>query len=89
MTEHDDGFTVTNRDVYNILIEFKKEFGEYVKEHGPKIAVLEYEVKELKEELRKTEDRSFVAKQNFKIMLWAFGGSSVMLEILNYVLFHK
>lgn len=99
MTE-DDGVRVTNRDVYNALIEFRKEFGDYVKEQGPRMAVLEYEVKELKGKIKDAEDRAqkaedraidqnFTEKQTRRLYLWGFAGSSVLLEIANFILFHK
>lgn len=88
MTE-DDSLRVTNRDVYNALIEFRKEFGDYVKEQGPKIALLEYQVEQLKEKQKEAEDHGFSEKQNRRLYLWSFAGSGVVVEIINYLMFHK
>lgn len=88
MSESDDD-RITNREVYNTLLEFKKEFGDYVKEQGPKMALLEYKVLELEKKQQATEAQSFTEKQNRKLYLWAFGGSSVALEIFNWIVFHK
>lgn len=85
----DDGVRVTNREVYNALLDFRKEFSEYVKDQGPKMVLLEYKVNELENKLDLTEKRTFDEKQTRKLFLWGFAGSSVMLEVLNWILFHK
>ena len=89
MNTDDDGVRVTNRDVYDTLIQFKKEFGDYVKDQGPKMALLEYKVKELEEKQHKAEEHSFTERQNRRLYLWAFAGSSVAMEIVNWIAFHK
>lgn len=99
MSESDDD-RITNREVYNTLLEFKKEFGDYVKEQGPKMALLEYKVLELEKKQQAAETQAltdkaameaqaFTERQNRKLYLWAFGGSSVALEIVNWIVFHK
>jgi hypothetical protein len=96
----DDGVRVTNRDVYDTLIQFKKEFGDYVKDQGPKMALLEYKVTELEGKQKRSEEdkirsdaveeeRKFAEKQTRRLYLWGFAGSSVILEVANWVVFHK
>lgn len=95
-----EGVRVTSQEIYNQLTAFRKEFSDYLKDQGPKMAILEYKVKELEDKQHATEQANAAEKasretlghaerQNRRMVVWTFLGSSLAVEVINWILFHK